>query len=304
MKHFQHTTLAIVLGAAIAVILWITLFSRLGNYNREFLEPFWSYRAILQGDLDVAYEDLANVLLFVPLGFAIQGLFNLKVWAVAIIGVLASLAIESSQWILYLGSFEVDDIVNNSFGCVLGWYLARKMLAKHVIQSGYRILIIALLSTLCFALMPYGYCQHRAEKMRAYAAMNNRADGAVNLLVLNGEEGYVGKTKVYVTYNKDASIAISGTSDKVSYKLLGTPFLEAGEYVFTGFSDIKRNVFGLYLEKYSEKHNKYVRFTADLGPNDRITFKLTKNELVRVYLKTYIGGQGMFLARPVIYKEK
>ena len=46
------------------------------------------------------------------------------------------------------------------------------------------------------------------------AAIYDREDGAKNLLMLNGKNGYAWNTDVYVEYLNDGSIRIAGTSDK------------------------------------------------------------------------------------------
>lgn len=79
--------------------------------------------------------------------------------------------------------------------------------------------------------------------------MNNVEDGAINLLVLNGESGYVGDSEIYVSYRDDGGIHVAGSSDSVGYLLIGKPTLESGSYTLTGFSGQEPNTVGRYLEK-------------------------------------------------------
>lgn len=109
------------------------------------LEPLWSYRASLSfdgGGLRVARawlleENLLNALLFAPLGEALafvapsplrrRGPWR-DLWRglllAAAVGCACSLAAELLQWRLHLGFFDVDDVLNNTLGCTLGyaWY--------------------------------------------------------------------------------------------------------------------------------------------------------------------------------------
>lgn len=55
-----------------------------------------------------------NILLFVPLGMIIRERRTV------IIGIMLSLCIELIQYIFTLGYCEVDDVLNNSIGAVLG----------------------------------------------------------------------------------------------------------------------------------------------------------------------------------------
>lgn len=105
------------------------------------LHLLWSYRSSLSsvdGELRVArpwllVEILLNVLLFVPLGeslpFAAPSVFYRRgFWRglllAAAVGCACSLMVELLQWRLRLGFFELDDMLNNTIGCALGyvWY--------------------------------------------------------------------------------------------------------------------------------------------------------------------------------------
>lgn len=62
----------ILFGGYIAVVLWITLFSRLGAGEKSFLLPFYSYTRILKGDWKFLLEDIGNIVLLFPLGIALN----------------------------------------------------------------------------------------------------------------------------------------------------------------------------------------------------------------------------------------
>ena len=59
-------------GAYIAAVLWITLFSRIGDGYRGFLLPFHSYVEICKGEWRPLLENIGNVVLFIPLGVALK----------------------------------------------------------------------------------------------------------------------------------------------------------------------------------------------------------------------------------------
>lgn len=72
--------------------------------------------------VDNSYKDiLTNIIVFIPIGLLV-GLFTVKhrVIKVFVIGLLFSLSIECSQLIWQRGTFDVDDLFNNSFGAVIG----------------------------------------------------------------------------------------------------------------------------------------------------------------------------------------
>lgn len=110
---------------AVIYILFIfcsTVFFRpYSEFNDHELIPFWSYKAILAGRIDLFVEIVLNILVFVPIGFLISFLsHHLKWWAVLLIGWAISLSIELLQFIYCRGSLEIDDVFHNTLGCVIG----------------------------------------------------------------------------------------------------------------------------------------------------------------------------------------
>lgn len=68
------------------------------------------------------YHVVGNLIWFVPLGFVLR---KKPVWAALIAGALLSAAIEGMQWALMTGMPDVDDVLLNASGTVIGWLLAR-----------------------------------------------------------------------------------------------------------------------------------------------------------------------------------
>lgn len=77
-----------------------------------------------------------NIFAFTPLGFLLPLLNRMyrKFYIIAILSILFSLIIETSQLLLKVGVFDVDDILMNSIGGILGYlafsviyYLYRKI---------------------------------------------------------------------------------------------------------------------------------------------------------------------------------
>lgn len=113
----------ILFGAYIAAVLWITLFSRIGDGYRGFLLPFHSYVEIWKGEWRPLLENIGNVVLFIPLGVALKcaGVRDIKK-----VGFLVSLTIEVLQLTFVLGTFECDDLIHNTLGAVIGaWCIGR-----------------------------------------------------------------------------------------------------------------------------------------------------------------------------------
>ena len=297
---------AVLVSLAVSVffILWITLFSRLGSDSRHFYPPFWSYKAIINGSGKALYEVLGNIILFIPIGGIAGLVLHLRLWQTVLMSFGLSLAIESCQWLFWLGSFEIDDLLHNTLGAGIGAAIINRIASQKLLTFDNRKKSLALLMLLTVVAITLGFAYQgiRWQERKRLAALNNREDGAINLLVLNGESGFVGESEVYVSYRDDGGIHVTGSSDTVGYLLIGRPTLEPGSYTLTGFSGVEPNTSGIYLEKKVD--GSYLRFTPDLGPVDIVSFVLDKTEKIRAYIKTYPGAEVEFTAYPVIYKEE
>lgn len=106
-------------------ILWHTIISRYPSGHRIVRWGlFWSYRAFLEGDKYAKKEmiqNLQNVIFFIPFGL----LFPLKDrwWRNAISAVLLSMTIEALQLTYTLGWCEIDDVICNSIGSLIGFWI-------------------------------------------------------------------------------------------------------------------------------------------------------------------------------------
>lgn len=129
MSRKKKAFLITVLFIYLAVVLWYTVLKRPTVLRSARLELFWSYRKWFAGDWELGGEILANMVMFVPLGFLVTAVGRKRkgsVLAVLFAAVLYSLVIEILQQVLIRGLLEWDDLVSNTTGAMLGWgfYLA------------------------------------------------------------------------------------------------------------------------------------------------------------------------------------
>lgn len=88
------------------------------------LELFWSYKRAFQGNSFLFRQIVLNILLYVPFGFLVADIWRrLRFKNVFFAGFLLSAATELTQLIFRIGLFELDDIFNNTLGCVIGYLL-------------------------------------------------------------------------------------------------------------------------------------------------------------------------------------
>ena len=112
-------------------VLGMTVFFRPTGTKAMVYPPFWSYACVWRdGDMTVLHEIILNVVLFVPLGFLWSIQFSKwpRKWqwlSTMILGVCLSVVIELLQYCFKKGCVEVDDVIHNTLGYVIGFTLCR-----------------------------------------------------------------------------------------------------------------------------------------------------------------------------------
>lgn len=83
------------------------------------LYPLWSYRVL---DNKILAEIILNVLLFMPIGFFCGVVINnANIIKVIGLGCILSLSIEILQLLTMRGVFNIDDIIHNILGYIIGF---------------------------------------------------------------------------------------------------------------------------------------------------------------------------------------
>lgn len=138
-----------ILGVYIIANLYETILFRAvkSDYKAEW-ELLWSYRkslafpdgimSLLRGTVEVVRpalleEIILNILLYIPLGYLLPFVFEkLKPWQVVVIAFLCSVLTEVTQLVCKIGWFEFDDMLNNTFGCVIGLLIYRSVIWRRL----------------------------------------------------------------------------------------------------------------------------------------------------------------------------
>ncbi len=84
------------------------------------LEPFSTLRSFPK----LSSETWVNIISFIPIGLLCG-----KRWRGIFVGLCFSLFIEISQLITHRGFFEIDDLINNSIGTIIGFGLMQLLLS-------------------------------------------------------------------------------------------------------------------------------------------------------------------------------
>ena len=118
-----------ILSISFLAILLMTLTGREALPGAQaILEPFHAFAAIwlLQWRSHSQWTFfglMGNVVLFVPLGLGLSG--RRAAWRKYLAPLLISISVEYVQYHTLLGTFEVDDIICNAVGGILGYELGR-----------------------------------------------------------------------------------------------------------------------------------------------------------------------------------
>ena len=128
---------AILLSLYIVVMLYFTVVGRYQhkeyNYRINF---FTSYKWFFEyNGRQVFRQLLINFVMLVPVGFLLPFIINVKhkYLITMALSLLLTAFIETAQLITQCGTFEIDDIINNFVGAVLGMLLY--MLLDRIIQK-------------------------------------------------------------------------------------------------------------------------------------------------------------------------
>lgn len=124
--------LAVLLVEYVLLIYGSTVFFRTASKTVAYnLMPFWSYQAYLDGrEPNALIENFMNVVVFVPVGVMLGCMMNgtllksRKGWKIALlVGIGLSIGIEVLQFVFKKGFSEIDDVIHNTIGCLLGYVI-------------------------------------------------------------------------------------------------------------------------------------------------------------------------------------
>lgn len=116
------------------LVFYVTVLCRdSGGVRDGPLFPFWSY-INPKYPVEVMALNVLNVILFVPVGFLLGFGFKNITWKkVLLTGCCLSVVVELLQLVFQKGFCEVDDVMHNTLGCLIGYggYMMIKTLICH-----------------------------------------------------------------------------------------------------------------------------------------------------------------------------
>ena len=105
-------------------IVWITLLKRTPGTDRRIItDIFWSFKLWFKGSKRGRREVvqyIKNILLFIPYGLLFPS--KDKGWRMIVItAIILSGVIEMFQYVFVLGWCELDDVISNAVGAIIGY---------------------------------------------------------------------------------------------------------------------------------------------------------------------------------------
>jgi glycopeptide antibiotics resistance protein len=97
------------------------------------LVPLWSYFGYAENRSfkEMAIINILNVVMFLPVGCLLRLGFLEIGWKQAlVVGLILSALIELSQFFFKKGLCEIDDVIHNVIGCMIGYGLLLKIKCK------------------------------------------------------------------------------------------------------------------------------------------------------------------------------
>ncbi len=132
LAWIERTMLICMLACFTAAYTYLTLFYRAASGSAQLnLELFWSYRDAFRWTergirirrLGLARQILLNMLVYVPVGLLMPIVWHGRrhpYVLTLLTGAVLSLLTELVQYFTHKGLCELDDLLNNTIGCMLG----------------------------------------------------------------------------------------------------------------------------------------------------------------------------------------
>ena len=115
----RYTAALLLIEYVFLVFCSTVIFRPTGEASQYDFHPFWSYYRP-----ELLIENIMNVVVFIPVGLLLCCAFKQMTWGKALlIGCSISITIEALQFYFMKGFSEVDDVLHNTLGCLIGYLL-------------------------------------------------------------------------------------------------------------------------------------------------------------------------------------
>ena len=139
-KERLQQGLRVLFAAYLVFIFYSTVVSR-ASLDKDLIRTEWleGYKSI--HDVYANSENYLNILLFVPIGCLVGlAVKKYRLIHVVLVGLFVSETIECSQLIWQRGTFDVNDLMNNTIGAMIGGLIAVAVISGTQRLKGIHIL--------------------------------------------------------------------------------------------------------------------------------------------------------------------
>ena len=133
LRHDRRLAWPLAAVWVIALIVVAFLIRRPYAAARAVFDPFHAVKLFLENRRPGFLEGAAlNLLIFIPVGYTVPVLFRRadRWWKVLLTGFFVSLVVEILQLISRMGMFDLDDLMHNVIGTIIGWACYRKWIIE------------------------------------------------------------------------------------------------------------------------------------------------------------------------------
>ncbi len=129
-KQYMKWTALLVFLLYCVFVITVTILMRRGTVTKAVnMIPLDHVKeAVTTGKMESLDGDILNIVLFIPFGFLLKQInkrvFNRAIYAF-ILGFAASTVIETIQLVFHLGYCDINDIIANSLGAGIGYWISR-----------------------------------------------------------------------------------------------------------------------------------------------------------------------------------
>ena len=124
---FRQVIYLSLLFAYLILVAGVTFLSRgngmMDGFQQKILPLFYSYKSAWYADGNERTYIVMNIFMFVPFGVLLPMTFSFfqKFWMTYLAGFLGTVGIESLQYVFHRGVCEMDDVLNNTLGAMIGY---------------------------------------------------------------------------------------------------------------------------------------------------------------------------------------
>lgn len=119
---------------------------------KTILPYLFGYKGLIIAGINI----VGNIILLVPLGFLVPLVYPNITWKKSLIlAAAAGLCIEIMQVLLHVGIFDIDDVILNALGVMIGFWIFI-ILAKWIREKKYKTMIATVISAVAAAALFYG----------------------------------------------------------------------------------------------------------------------------------------------------